>query len=605
MKKFLFLSVFFASFLFAAEIKYSPLIDQQILLVQKINDANISKNDLKSILHEQKLLYVEALEYIMSNKKEYLQEINLYDSEIFALEKIIKINKRYDNTYAILRDEVQKKSYQLLRSQNMMIQNILLSLDYTDSESFSEEINKYIVKNQEEVQALQSVDYSPVLALTEEFDTLTQAKENIRDFYALVDINVDVINNIYLFEKKMYRLNKYSKYNLIGTVVYINKFKYAKDINFMLENYGLSITKIVFILAVIIGVFLIRFFIYTLLYRYFQGIVSIAKYSNAILKSVKKALHLLFVLVGINLILFIYNDFISVDSICRFFNIAYIFVATFIFYRIISAIATVKIDEIESENKNIKREIINISLKIAYVVIFIIGFLIILHLGGIDLTAILSGLGIGGLAVALAAKDSLANFFGTLSIILSDTFSQGDWIEVDKQEGVVVEIGLRVTTLRTFDNALIAIPNATVANQDVKNWSKREIGRRIKMNIGIKYSSKSHNIKNAVEDIREMLCKHPGIATQNITQDYIFRTKTRLISKEDAAGIKNILLVYLDEFTPSNMTILIYCFSKSVVWEDWLETKEDVMHKIMEIFEKNSLEFALPSLSVYQENREK
>ncbi|MDQ7068136.1 MAG: mechanosensitive ion channel family protein [Sulfurimonas sp.] len=220
-----------------------------------------------------------------------------------------------------------------------------------------------------------------------------------------------------------------------------------------------------------------------------------------------------------------------------------------------------------------------------------------------NLTAVLSGLGIGGFAVAFAAKDTISNFFGTLSILFSDVFSQGDWIEIDGNQGVVVEIGLRVTTIRTFDNALIAIPNGTFASKDVKNWDKRILGRRIKMHIGVKYDSKSEDIKNAIQEIRVMLDKHPQIATKATKYSHHNeRTHTaKLVSKDDLEGVKNNLLVYLDEFSDSSINILIYCFSKSVKWAEWLETKEDVMHKIMAILEKNNLEFAFPSLSIYKE----
>jgi len=75
----------------------------------------------------------------------------------------------------------------------------------------------------------------------------------------------------------------------------------------------------------------------------------------------------------------------------------------------------------------------------------------------------------------------------------------------------------------------------------------------------------------------------------------------KLVSKDDLEGIKKTLLVYLDEFGDSSINILVYCFSKSVDWEEWLKTKQDVMEKIMIIFENNSLEFAFPSLSIYNE----
>jgi MscS family membrane protein len=185
---------------------------------------------------------------------------------------------------------------------------------------------------------------------------------------------------------------------------------------------------------------------------------------------------------------------------------------------------------------------------------------------------------------------------------MGDTFRQGDWIVADGVEGTVVEIGLRVTTVRTFDNALISVPNANLANTDIKNWNKREIGRRIKMSLGVKYDSKSQDIKNAVNEIREMLHSHPGIATENTEINKTTRQSAKMISYDDANGIKKTLLVYLDEFSDSSINILVYCFSRTVNWAEWLELKEDIMHKIMEIFEKNNLEFAFPSMSIYKEN---
>ncbi|MCD6433399.1 MAG: mechanosensitive ion channel family protein, partial [Sulfurimonas sp.] len=307
-------------------------------------------------------------------------------------------------------------------------------------------------------------------------------------------------------------------------------------------------------------------------------------------------------LINLELTIYIYNDFIHLENLSKSFNILYAFFIVWLIYRVINVIATIKIHEFDYTDSKIKNEMINVGIKIINFMILIIGLLLMLYLVGVDLTAVLSGLGIGGFAVALAAKDSLSNFFGTLSILISDVFSQGDWIVIDGQEGVVIEIGLRVTTLRTFDNALIAIPNATLANKEVKNWDKRELGRRIKMSLGVKYNSSSQNIQNAVDEIRDMLDKHPQIATKNTLYEYKKRRKNRLVSRSDALGVKKILLVYLDEFSDSSINILVYCFTKSTQWEDWLKTKEDIMHKIMEIFEKNELEFAFPSLSIYHEN---
>ena len=178
-----------------------------------------------------------------------------------------------------------------------------------------------------------------------------------------------------------------------------------------------------------------------------------------------------------------------------------------------------------------------------------------------------------------------------------NSFSQGDWIKTSAFEGTVVDIRMRTTRIRTFDNAMITVPNSQIANAHILNWSKRIIGRRIKMSIGITYESKMDDIINLKNDILDMLFSHPMIATnKNID---ISRTKAfEAIKMEDLDGVKNTLLVYIDEFGPSSINILVYCFSRSPVWEDWLDTKEDVIIQIAKLVGKNNCEFAYPTQAI-------
>ena len=258
----------------------------------------------------------------------------------------------------------------------------------------------------------------------------------------------------------------------------------------------------------------------------------------------------------------------------------------------------------ELKNKQLRRELVNLVVSIIKAVIVVVAVSMLLVRMGVNITGVIASLGIGGLAVALAAQNTLSNFFGLLKIIFDKSFSQGDWIETKDAEGTVVEIGFISTMIRTFDNALITVPNATLANTPLKNWSKRSVGRRIKMHIGVTYGAKRTALTAAVKEIEEMLKNHPGIANhQEVdSQSLIERQSKRerkLVSLEDKYGIKTTLLVYLDEFADSSINILIYCFSKSVVWQEWLEVKQDVMLKIWEILERHGLEFAFPSESIY------
>ncbi len=570
-----------------------------------MDEHNITQEVIKNIVREQELAYELALDELMSNKSDYIESLNLFSSEIFSLKKIMSINKRAGNTYAVLRDEVLVKSYRVVRAQQQLIKNILLALDLPDIEKFEEALNNYITQNQLEVQKIYATSYLEKLSIESDSKTLRQAKKNIKEFYALKEINVDMVNNIYKLENRMYRLNKYSKYHLIKPVLYINSLKTVQSVNNILEPYGLTIVKIVFIIILFILIYAFRKFIYTPLEGYVLKIDLLKKYSHQISARLRKPIDYVIIIININMAIFVYNDFSNVEVVSKIFNMIYGFFFMLIIYKVVNTVAGIKLHEIDTSEKKIKNELINVGMKILNFTIVIIGLLIILYFAGVNLTAVLSGLGIGGLAVAFAAKDTIANFFGTLSILFSDVFSQGDWIVVDGKEGVVVEIGLRVTTIRTFDNALISIPNGTVAVKDVQNWDRRTLGRRIKMSLGIKYNSKSQDIKNAVAEIREMIDQHPKIITQNTKYEHSLKKGNILVSRDDLEGVKKNLLVYLDEFGDSSMNILIYCFTKSIKWDEWLETKEEIMHNIMEIFERNSLEFAFPSISIYNESETK
>ena len=606
-KLLLLLSLFFTTLSFGASIHFTPFIDAQMGIVERMNEDNITKKVVGELLEEQSSLYDEALNELMSKKNKYINDIELYESEIFSLKKVILINKRAGNSYAVTRDEVTLKSYLLLRSQNIMFKSVLLGLDSETKEEYQVILNALTSKNQLEMTKLYEHSYIDVLQIEPETKILKTTKQNIRDFYTLREVNVDLIAYLYKLSSKMYRLNKYTKYHLISFVILVDSSSLVKAVNPIIEPYGLNVIKLMSILLLIVVISFFRKIVYVWLEKYLFKIDFFKEYAVDISQKIRHSIDIVILIININMVIYVYNDFSSNEFVSRAFNIVYGFYFTLIVYKIINTVASIKLSKVGDDKSAIKNDLVNVGIKIVNFVIIIIGLLIMLFFAGVNLTAVLSGLGIGGFAVAFAAKDTISNFFGTLSILFSDVFSQGDWIEIDGKQGVVVEIGLRVTTIRTFDNALIAIPNGTFASKDVKNWDKRILGRRIKMHIGVKYDSKSSDIKNAIAEIRVMLDKHPGIATKATKYSHHneHHHMAKLVSKDDLQGVKNNLLVYLDEFTDSSINILVYCFTKSVRWAEWLETKEDVMHQIMEILERNNLEFAFPSLSVYNEKTEK
>jgi len=600
------LFLLFYSVVVNANVKYSSFIDKQIVLTSQMNDTNLSQEEASTLVKAQENLYEDELYKLMTNKSFYIKNLQDYSSKIFSLKKIIAINKRAGNSYAVIRDEVQIKSYLITGNINNLIKNTLLSLNNKTREEFEKKLNLYILEEQKKLKDIVKDDYKNILLQNGTSEVLHAAKENVRQYYALQDINNDVIAYLYKFEKKMYGLNKFSKYHLINFVVYISSVGAIQALDKALAPFGLSVIKLMIVVFIIVMIYMFRKLFYVILQKYLLNSKYLQEYAENILQRTKKTIDFLIVVININIVAYIYNDFSSAELLSIFFDIIYTVIFTYFIYIVINTIAVINLEKFEKDSSSVKGELINIGIKIINFFIFLIGFLIILYLSGVNLTALLSGLGIGGFAVAFAAKDTISNFFGTLAILASDTFSQGDWVAIDGKEGTVVEIGLRVTTIRTFDNALISIPNGTFASKDIKNWNKRKLGRRIKMKLGVKYDSKREDMNQAILEIRTMLINHPEIATKETKYEHIRRGRghvAKLVSEDDLEGVKRTLLVYLDEFSDSSINILVYCFSKSVMWEDWLRTKQDVMNKIMEIFERNNLEFAFPSLSIYDESK--
>ena len=587
----------------AKSVYYGSFIDQQIKLTLKLNDPNLDEKEIEKILDQKEQMFDDALEEVLANKAKYLSNSDPYASRIYKLQKIIAINKRRGNENAVIRDEVLVKSYKILQSQHKMFREILQALDLPTFAEFDTFVNKAFVENQQEIGKLTQKDYKKYLAVEGDSAVIKDMKRRIREYYAILEINADLLKTIATNERKMYRLNKYYKYGLIRPVLYINHTALSKSLEPLLTKANLSVVKVLLILFVMIMMYLLSILSLKLFSKLFEKLNIRSRVINSIVAELKLPIKTIAFVLGVNLIFYIYNDFSRTVIFSSLFDMFYTVFVMWMIYKVLNIIAAAKIASIAHKETSVKSELINISIKIANFVLLLITALIILHEAGVNLTAILSGLGIGGFAIALAAKDSLANFFGTLSILMSDTFSQGDWIVVDNIEGVVVEIGLRVTTIRTFDNALISVPNFKLANEAIKNWNKRKVGRRIKFTISVRYDSDRESLQKTMEDIKEFIASHEGIAKESSAVSFkSFLDSAKLVSRNDALGIKNFQLVTIDKLADSGIDIMIYCFTTTTDWAEWAKVKDEVIFGAMKIVEANGLDFAFPSLSLYPED---
>lgn len=227
-------------------------------------------------------------------------------------------------------------------------------------------------------------------------------------------------------------------------------------------------------------------------------------------------------------------------------------------------------------NPDLAKEMGNFIIKILTVLVGGIGLGAMLQVWGINITALVASLGLGGLAFALAAKDTASNMFGSFALLADKSIRIGEWIKVGDVEGTVEDIGMRTTKIRSFDKSLITVPNQIVANSPIENFSRRGV-RRIKVNIGLTYSSSAAQINAIVHEIKTMLHNH-----ENISQ-------------------KDTLLVNFESFGDSALNIFIYAFTGTSNWERYLDIREDIHLKIMKIVEENNASFAFPSQSIYVE----
>ena len=254
-----------------------------------------------------------------------------------------------------------------------------------------------------------------------------------------------------------------------------------------------------------------------------------------------------------------------------------------------------------NRQEKVRKEFFNLFLNIIKIIIGAVILLVVLARMGIDLTGLITSLGIGGVLIGFTAKDTLTNFFDSIRLVSEQAFSLGDWIETKDVEGFVVEIGLAATRVRTFDNALVTIPNSRLANSAIHNWSARLVGRRIKFSLRLKYTYDTAELMRVRQAIRDMLEHHPDIVNDTRLRHLIQNKRTfetGLFNIEDKYGVKKTLLVYFDTIDTYSMNLLIYAFSESVHWETWLSVKQDVLKQIIEIIRDSKLELAVPQEAV-------
>jgi len=214
------------------------------------------------------------------------------------------------------------------------------------------------------------------------------------------------------------------------------------------------------------------------------------------------------------------------------------------------------------------------------ILVAFIGVAAVLDLWGIQVGPILAGLGLFGVAVALGAQDLFKNLIAGILIIAERRFNKGDWVRVDGVvEGTVEQIGFRSTMIRRFDKAPVFVPNTQLSDNAVTNFTAMT-HRRIYWHIGVEYRTTIDQLKTIRDGIEAYILDNPDFAQPSEVSTF----------------------VRIDRFSSSSIDIMLYCFTKTTVWGEWLEIKERLAYHIKEVVEGAGSGFAFPSQSLYVES---
>lgn len=206
------------------------------------------------------------------------------------------------------------------------------------------------------------------------------------------------------------------------------------------------------------------------------------------------------------------------------------------------------------------------SMKLA---VLIIGALLLMQNLGVNVVSLLAGLGIGGLAIALAAQDTFANLFGSITVIFDRPFQIGDIIKIGDAEGTVEAIGLRSTRLRSPTKTLISVPNSIMAKERIENLGQRT-SRRCRHTLGVTYDTSPHQILAFIDHIRYVILQHP------------------LTLKEDVT-------VTFNSFGDSSLNILVNFFVMTNVYAEEMSAQQEILIQIMQVAEHDGISFAFPT----------
>lgn len=252
-----------------------------------------------------------------------------------------------------------------------------------------------------------------------------------------------------------------------------------------------------------------------------------------------------------------------------------VFSAVWLGYRLIDVLCDWLASKAAETDTKLDDQLVPMLRRVLKVFAVVVGGIFILQNLNVNVGSLLAGLGLGGLAFALAAQDSIANIFGSLVIFIDKPFQIGDWVVIGGVEGVVEEVGWRTTRVRTFYDSLVTVPNAQMTKASIDNYGRRRY-RRYKTTIGLTYDTPPEKVQAFCEGVRAIIAGLPGMR-------------------------KDYYLVEFRDFGDSALEIFLYCFMDVPDWSAELRTRTHLNLEIMRLAAELGVSFAFPTRTVHVE----
>ena len=414
------------------------------------------------------------------------------------------------------------------------------------------------------------VDMDRLPRVNDYYDSL-RAKNVFRLFENNKDIYVEKINNEWYYSNHTENLipEFYKTIFPPGFQTLLQKMP-----EFMFKKFlGVELWKLVGLLLYLIVASLIYIIINGIIKKYFLKILE--KINKEIL--FKETLSKASGPTSLLIVIIILNNFIpylqlSID-ISKFINatvnVMYPVLSTIIVYRTTDIISSIFEKIAEKTETTTDDQLVPLVRKSIKVVVVLIGSFYIVDSTGVDYTPLLAGVSIGGLALALAAQDTIKNFFGSITIFTDKPFDLGDWIVFSGVEGTVEEVGVRSTRVRTFYNSLVSIPNGRISDMTIDNMGRRRY-RRYLTRLNLRFDNPIDKANEFVEKLRELV---------------LIQDRTR----------KDYFEIHINDITDSSIQILVYIFFEVPNWSEELKGRQEFIVGMMTIAESLKIKFAYPT----------